>query len=400
MGVGNRKNKVAFATWFRYHNYGTALQVVALYNTIKILGYDVDVVNYDPEHKFAVKCKNNGEKVIHRKRLKQFKGALWKLQNNIYDPRTKGDKFANFIGNNLTFTEECFTHSDLHDLNKTYDAFVCGSDQIWSPRCFDPTYYLNFVQDPSKKVAYAPSFGCDSIEPYSSAEKISTLLCSFNHISVREASAVDIVKRCTGTEPPVVLDPTLLLDSDAWKVFEKPVRVDEPYCLFYFLGSYERNWNAALSIAKANNITPVIVPVFKRDLKRSEIDVGPIGPAEFLWLLSHASLVCTDSFHGMAFSTIFQREFVAFERFDPNSEDSQNTRVYSFLEMAGAENALLPRNSLENWKERTNGHIDYSDVSTRMEGKRVKSLNYLEDALMLSVLAESVCYNQGNERNN
>ena len=293
MSESKKMNKVALSTWFSYHNYGTALQVVALYNIIKNLGYDVDVVNYDPEHKFTEKCKSNGEKIVHRRRLKQFKGALWKVQNNIYDPKGKSKKFAAFVNENLTFTTECFSEADLHNLNDEYDIFVCGSDQIWSPRCFDSTYYLNFVNNSSKKIAYAPSFGCDSIDSFPAAGAITNCLKDFSHISVREKSGVVIVESCTGVKPPVVVDPALLLDRNAWNSFEKSVEVNGPYCLFYFLGNHERNWNAALSIAKANNLTPIVVPVFKRDFKRTDTDLGPIGPAEFLWLVSHECLVCT-----------------------------------------------------------------------------------------------------------
>ena len=45
--------KVAIVTWFHYHNYGTALQVTALYKTIQEMGHDVDIVNYIPQEKIT-----------------------------------------------------------------------------------------------------------------------------------------------------------------------------------------------------------------------------------------------------------------------------------------------------------------------------------------------------------
>ena len=125
----------------------------------------------------------------------------------------------------------------------------------------------------------------------------------------------------------------------------------------------------------------MLVPVFKRDQKLDYCARFPIGPAEFLSLVSHANLVCTDSFHGMVFSTIFQKDFIAFERFDPNSSDSQNTRIYSFLEMAGAEDALLPRHELGEWEKHVGGSLDYSYINRRIEAKRSESIGYLRSAL-------------------
>ena len=43
--------KIAIMTWFTYHNYGTALQVTALYKTLEKLGCRPDVVNYNPRKK-------------------------------------------------------------------------------------------------------------------------------------------------------------------------------------------------------------------------------------------------------------------------------------------------------------------------------------------------------------
>lgn len=65
---------------------------------------------------------------------------------------------------------------------------MCGSDQIWSPRFLDPRYFLDFVAQSQKKVAYAPSFGCERIDDESKVKRIVSLLREFGSISVREKS--------------------------------------------------------------------------------------------------------------------------------------------------------------------------------------------------------------------
>ena len=58
----------------------------------------------------------------------------------------------------------------------SYDAFICGSDQIWSSYLMNPPYFLSFVPDNKPKIAYAPSFGAVTVfsSPLSSRKLIST----------------------------------------------------------------------------------------------------------------------------------------------------------------------------------------------------------------------------------
>lgn len=368
---------VSIMTWYSYENYGSVLQAVALNRVISDLGYKAVDIAYDPSF---------GRATHEGARLSFASKVIRKIANNARGifPANSIDKsqlFNSFVSRFLTLTDDLESKEALSLFSNCFDAYVCGSDQIWSPRCFDSSYYLDFVGDSQRMVAYAPSFGCDSLEPFSSGDQIASLLRRFNSIGVREASAVDIVERCTGRKPLVVLDPTLLLDGKEWERFATQISENEPYCLIYLLGSDNCNLKCAQEIARANGLRPVLVPVFKRDQKLDYCARFPIGPAEFLSLVSHANLVCTDSFHGMVFSTIFQKDFIAFERFDPNSSDSQNTRVYSFLEMAGAEDALLPRHELSEWEKHVGGSLDYSYINRRIEAKRSESIGYLRSAL-------------------
>ena len=40
--------KVAIMTWFHYLNYGTALQVTALSEKLREIGYEPEVIRYKP----------------------------------------------------------------------------------------------------------------------------------------------------------------------------------------------------------------------------------------------------------------------------------------------------------------------------------------------------------------
>lgn len=369
--------QVAIMTWYSYRNYGTVLQAVALNRRIASLGYAVSDISYDPELGQPYHPVHGG---LAKRALLKAQRLLFGGGQALIEGRE--ELYRSFIDEHLPLTPRIKGERDLTAMNKDYDCFVCGSDQIWSPRCFDPHYYLDFVEDDFKKVAYAPSFGCDSLDGYDCQQQIAALLRCFSSISVREESGVEIVRSCTAHEPCLVLDPTLLLSAAEWHGLARDEAVPSgPYCLFYFLGQYAPNRRAAKHVAAARGLRVVDIPIFQRDVRRPDVAISPIGPAEFISLLENADCVCTDSFHGMAFASIFGKELVAFERFDPRSGESQNTRIYSFLEMSGMSDALLPRTDLDAWQDYVESRIDYKQVAPRIASRKTQSLDYLTASL-------------------
>lgn len=368
------KRRVAIMTWHTHHNYGTALQAVALNHVINSLGYIAQDVDYDP----LLGADTHTPMTLSSRLLRKTRWLRGVRPINLPE---RESKFDLFLRQWLPLTGPIRRKDDLVCLNGKFDAFVCGSDQIWSPRCFDPSYYLDFVDEPRRKIAYAPSFGCDSLDGFSCRDSICKLLSSFGALSVRESTGKGIVRSAAGRDATQVLDPTLLLTANEWRGFSSQLSFKEGYCLFYFLGEHQGNRRAARKVALSRGLEVVEIPVFEKYRNDEGVFLDAVGPAEFLSLFLNANLVCTDSFHGMVFATIFQKDLVAFERFDPNSSDSQNTRVYSFLEMAGAEDALLPRHELDEWQNHIGESLDYSCINLRIEAKRSDSIGYLRSAL-------------------
>ena len=86
----------------------------------------------------------------------------------------------------MAYTEKCNDETDLFLLNDQYDKFICGSDQIWAPTVFDKNYFLDFVSNDSKKIAYAPSIGLSSIDNKYVRENMGKLINKFECLSIRE----------------------------------------------------------------------------------------------------------------------------------------------------------------------------------------------------------------------
>lgn len=360
------RQKVAITTWFHYHNYGTALQVVAVSEAIKSLGYQTDVVNYIP----------------HGTRYSDEKATDWSDLERVSDDARSG-RFDKFITKNLSFTRPCSSEGDFEGLNAEYDAFVAGSDQVWSPIVFDPRYYLDYVADNRKKIGYAPSMGVSHIQNQDIKQRMADLMSQFAHLSAREEAGQNLIESITSRKPELVLDPTFLLEYSAWrKIIPESKKLKKAkYILCYFLGDNEKSWEHAQKISEETGLPIKILPVFTKDQQYGEFQMA-VGPEEFFNLIDGAEMVLTDSFHGIIFSMLCSKQFYAFERFRANDPLSQNSRVYNILNFTDQKARLISYD--EAIRARYSQRINYNAVNKILKEKRNESLSYLKSSLQIS----------------
>lgn len=375
-----KNTKIAMMTWYHYRNLGTALQVCALYKTISDLGYMPSLVQYRPKVASVQKLS-----------LKTFcsKALHWCVRK-LFGPDTycseKREKlFTQFLSERISETTPRESGGELAELNSEFAAFVCGSDQIWSPLCFDPKYFLSFVSDEKRMVAYAPSFGTMRIAEENIKKETALLLRRFHHLSVRELQGTKIIKDLTGQDAKVVIDPTLLLSASEWDAYAEVAAVEkikEPYILCYFLGKPSHYRKYVHCLGKKWGIRAYEIPIL-RDGGRYAKFPFEVGPGEFVSLVRNASFVCTDSFHGMAFAINYHVPFAVFERFIQDDPRNQNSRIYSLLELLGIEERLVSPKRMNHLDELR--QLDYSEIEERLQQLRQESMNYLEDSLNLAV---------------
>ncbi|MBR5605478.1 MAG: polysaccharide pyruvyl transferase family protein, partial [Verrucomicrobia bacterium] len=342
----------------------------------------VDVVQYYPRNQAKTLPDYSLKRIANsiKKRMMPHQTSSYNQQKYIYVEEPNRDElFAQFLSENITLTEECKTLSDLESLNQQYDAFVTGSDQIWAPSIFDPHYFLDFVFDPGKMIAYAPSMGLMTVKDRFVLREMSNLIGRFQHLSLRETQGARIVEQITGKKAEVVADPTLLLDSTCWarKSNTNFQENTEPYLLAYFLGKEEAHIEEASRIAREKGLCFKMIPHFEIDYKREGVIEKAVGPREFISLFKNSSYVCTDSFHGLLFSIQFEKDFSIFERFSQNDPLNQNSRIYNILKLTHTEQRLIPFHG----KYQEKGLVDYESVSTIISGLRRKSEQYLVDSL-------------------
>lgn len=375
---------IALMTWFQYHNYGSALQVSALARTIASLGRHVDVVDYRAHGKVVKVPGGNPTGAFAEKALRRAKSAAFARG---FRSEGREELFERYLGDALTFTGRCETMADLEALNDRYDAFVCGSDQIWAPSVFDPHYFLDFAGDSRLKIAYAPSVGLPEVRDADVARRMGELASRIDRLSTREESGSAIISGLTGREVATVVDPTLLIGPDGWSdvAAGSTIDADGRYLLAYMLGRNDGQWREIYRLAGRLGLPVRIVPVFENDRRREGCIAEPVGPREFVSLLANAAFVCTDSFHGVAFSINLGRDFCAFERFRKGDAVNQNSRIYNILKKTGLEGRLLTDGADS---ASMTEPIDWAVPQALLTKEREASLAWLRDALSAEPPAE------------
>ncbi len=371
--------KLAIMTWYHYRNYGTALQVTALCEKLRDMGHEPDVIQYKPLGYFRTIPEYSVKLIAKRGFRRVFRPKITE-HHRTFSSDEKERLFDEFLNEHLCFSNQCDTLSDLEELNSEYQAFICGSDQIWSPLCFDPHYFLDFVNDREKKIAYAPSFGATKIEDKYIKAETKRLLGNFCAVSVRESTGQKIIAELTGNTPELVVDPTIFFTGEEWKTrfHLAPVPSSEPYVLVYMLGNRSQHRKISEEIATRKNMRLKLIPVFENDTTREGCVTSPVGPCEFLELFQNAAYICTDSFHGLVFSLLFHKPFTVFPRFQKNDPQNQNSRVICLLEQLNLQNRMIDNKYDQKSIEQP---IDYMNVDRILQKQREHSVAYLTEAL-------------------
>lgn len=372
--------RIAIMTWHTYFNYGSVLQASSLYHNIKKFGYDPEFLGYLPKGR-----------IISNPQLDLVKRVFSKVKNRMKTTYLSNEQtvlYNNFLAERTSCTSRYNTYSEFHDLNNEYDAFICGSDQIWSPLCYDSKYFLDFVENTDKMVAYAPSIGSTKIDDQIIRERMSQHISRFKHLAVREQQGADLIKELTGQDAKVVLDPTLLMDAAEWDDFANVAevkKIDNKYIICYFLGDAEKYMKYVRALSKESNLPYYVIPVTLRQKNDSNAVPFEVGPSEFVSLIRNAEYVVTDSFHGMAFSVNYNIPFSVFKRFKDNDPKNQNSRIFNLLQMLGLEDRLVDYKNTSNIQDML--VCDFTEANRKLKEKRDYSIAYLTDALENAVKA-------------
>lgn len=365
--------KTGILTYHAGYNYGASLQAYALEKMINLMGKPVEIINYETDRFVA-------SREMFSRKIERPKEIVKIISRIPYAKALKKRQqlFDDFSNNTLKVSPRYKSELEvIHHIDE-YDCIVCGSDQIWNISGQDPQaenllYFLNFEKN-QKRISYAASFGTKVEKSVFRENEYLPWIRKFDYISVRETNAKTYLKS-KGIDSVVTLDPTLLLDKENYDEICADRLIDHPYLLMFGWKTNHNLIKAAKTASKyyglpVYNIVPPPRGMFNGIKKKLDV-----GPKEYLSMIKYADFVVTNSFHGTAFSVIYEKSFISVLTGKPDE------RITSMLEQLGLGNRFC---YADNINFASIQESDYRNVKKSKEILRKSSKDFLKNALGVS----------------
>lgn len=353
------------------------MQTYALQTVVERLGHRPRIINFS----------NEGQKALYSV-LFPWNSPKNLIKNLVLIPR-KAEilrgyaEYEHFISSHFNITGAIISDaSELSD--EGLDVVIAGSDQVWNITIEDgdDAYFLPWVSH-AMKVAYAPSFGAKNPSVYAGDPQIyAGYLKDFDALSIRENNGMRWIKDLVGADVPVLLDPTLLLDTKDYAGLEADLPALPDRYIFYYSPGYSSDINRLIENVSKKYDMPVIAFNAKHFYVKgmnltSSFSLPPKeGPAAYLSLIKRASVVFTTSFHGTIFSTIYRKPFWTVKNGGMFGDDDRVLTLASSLDI---EDRLCPIKF-----DASHDYLsapDWDTYESALERERKKSISWLANAL-------------------
>lgn len=346
-----------FTLWFSC-NYGAILTTYALYRLLEQEGYRTLVLDQAPLAGNAKWCEDTS---ISRTFMARH---------------------------GLRLSPPLSSDEDFQHLNEQLQTFIIGSDQVWRWIYTQPyglLHFLDFVRGDKRKITISSSFGIDREErPAGMVRKAGYYLRSFDAVSVREESGLELLRRHYGVEGEWVLDPVFLCGRECYDELLKDTIVPKkPYLLSYVLEPNDKIRRLIETVAAERGLEIINIVDAQGDFEKLRERLGGIGniaqgvsPEQWVSYIRHCAYFVTDSFHGICFALLYHRDFVCVA---PPLRGL--TRFNSLLGLTGLERCLLPPNYTEEQHQKAMEPIAWADVQVKLNTACEKGKAWVHHAL-------------------
>lgn len=361
----NDNGCVGIVTYHRADNYGAVLQTYALCRAIRReVGVPCEVIDYKCEAVESLYRPKKIRDVKHLKtKLKLFLINKWRCKDRAH--------FQSFRRAYIPMSASCDAHS-IGEIAAKYTTVVSGSDQVWNDMLngSDRIYLLSFA-DRARRVSYAASAGAeklwlDNIDCYR------PYLDKFDAISVRESGLHSILRENGYSDVRLVCDPVFLLDRDDYKPLESnAMLVKGDYILVYVVASERSMLDFSRELSRRTGKPLVIINTSSLTVRgMKNLREVPVG--HFLSLIKNAAAVVTSSFHGFAFSALYNTDVYYCLS---SCENNFNSRMNTLAERLG----LCRRNIATGLNNVT--PIDWEAVNNRIREMRAEGIEFLKESI-------------------
>lgn len=344
--------RIALLTIWHERNFGAEMQAYATIRALRQLGHEVEIIDIrlSDAKKYSVRGKIG-------RCIEYFSPAERKFQRfwKRYIPKT------------------CRYHSiaELRAKPPKADVYMVGSDQVWNPqitRELAPIFFLDFGSTGVERGSYASSFGTNSwVGNKSITELARQQFEKFKSVSCREQTGCSILKEIFNVDAQCVLDPTLLHEEYS----ELIGKVDGKESLVFYPLSYDAELEAyTKKLAKRLHLEWV-------DANSKKYLIGRViwqrnSIEQWISAIATAKLVITRSFHGVAFSLIYRRQFVVI------NDSDRSSRITDLLSQLGLYDRCFKTVEEMEFARPWEKEIDYTEVNIRLQKLKDISWNYLK----------------------
>lgn len=369
---------------YMMRNYGSQLQARATIQVLEDMGLKYEILQYNKKGIiFKLKALPRifnpvfvNDKLLSLQKKRNLREVPQvKIRNSLFDAYCE----KHFVAHTVCVDY----YNELQKKAEKYDAVITCSDQLWSPAGLGTNFYnLMFVPQNVRKISFASSFGVSKIPSYQ-IRRTKEYLNRIEFISVRENQGQKIVKNLIGRDVPVLMDPVFVYTKQEWEKLVPLENIyDFPYILTYFLGDNILFRKRVEDFAKQKGLKIVAIKFSNSYLEYDKCfgDIAPfdIDPDKFLNLIRGASYICTDSFHGCAFSIICEKPVAIFNRYADGSSSSKNSRIDSLCENLDLKQ--IRANEKTNLSDLFSKQINYLSVKQQLQVYIQKSKSYLNEA--------------------
>ena len=364
--------KIGILTYHSVFNCGAILQSFALKKQLELLGHKVYYINYVHNIDWNIKQFIGRTPIsFYHKYLRIYKILRYGYLNNFND----------ILSN---FTKRYYNIEELKKNPPDFDVYIAGSDQIWNLSFLKneneiKIFFLDFGSKNIKRIAYAPSMG-DSDISLDNKKLLNKLLLNFDSISVRENESIDILKSINrNLRVNLIEDPTLLLNKEQYiKELNLKTEHNNNKLTTYLLHNINNQQKDFIDyFIKTNNLNHIniITPEYGVDKWEAKCYAKP---KTCLTHFLNSKYIITNSFHGVMFSLIFHKNFLAL---DYNILDKTNKRINSILASVNLENRLVKPTDIQNYEKIIKTDINWELVDKELKKMKEKNIVYLKTSL-------------------
>lgn len=364
--------KILHATFLHGYNFGGALQALAVQTLLVERGHEVWSLDLPTaRRKLLIRKITSNSELLNR----------WAEKNLDHLSFSNVNEFELFRSRYFRYTRPFHSFKQVREITRGYDAYVVGSDQVWRNGWRRAHFLADLSSEPNLcRIAIAACVGQFSSETeWADWEQMA--IRRFDALSVRNEFTRDAIARYFEHAIHVVCDPTVACDLPL-ETYDIP---EKKYVLFYISNRDARSMDLARQVLSEvkNNLEDRIISIPPSEMKGREtlaVDqvVSAINPLQWSYLISRSNFVITNSFHGVVFSVLSHRPFIALE-----TSPATGARARNFLSQMGlvsqvASSSFEAMRALESAK-----YIDWDNVDKRLRRQRQNFNAFLDSALAL-----------------